>query len=41
MIRVVADDIKNEDLEKAYVGDGKMINSNFLDGLEVSKAKVK
>ena len=29
------------DLNEAYTGDGKMINSSFLDGLEVQKAKEK
>ncbi len=32
---------KNEVLSEAYTGDGKMINSRFLDGLEVPKAKIK
>ena len=41
IIRVVEDGIKSENLKEAYLGDGKMINSSFLDGLEVSKAKVK
>ena len=41
IIKVVEDGIKSENLKEAYLGDGKMINSSFLDGLEVSKAKVK
>ena len=41
IIRVVMDETKNGDLNEAYTGDGKMINSNFLDGLEVQKAKEK
>ena len=39
IIRVVTDETKNDDLNEAYTGDGKMINSSFLDGLEVKKAK--
>ena len=39
IIRVVTDKTKNADLNEAYTGDGKMINSSFLDGLEVQKAK--
>ncbi len=30
---------KNNDKDKAFTGDGKMINSEFLNGLEVQKAK--
>ncbi len=41
IIRVVTDETKNGDLNEAYTGDGKMINSSFLDGLEVQKAKEK
>ncbi len=41
IIRVVTDETKNGDLNEAYTGDGKMINSSFLDGLEVRKAKEK
>jgi len=41
IIRVVMDETKNGDLNEAYTGDGKMINSSFLDGLEVQKAKIK
>ena len=41
IIRVVKDETKNVDLNEAYTGDGKMINSSFLDGLEVQKAKEK
>jgi len=41
IIRVVADETKNGDINEAYIGDGKMINSSFLDGLEVQEAKEK
>ena len=41
IIRVVSDETKNNNLSEAYTGGGKMINSSFLDGLEVSKAKIK
>ncbi len=41
VIRVVSDKTKNKNLQEAYTGDGKMINSEFLDGLEVSKAKIR
>ena len=42
--RVVSDGAskeKNNNLLEAYVGDGKMINSEFLDGLNISEAKEK
>ncbi len=41
IIRVVSDETKKGDLNEAYTGDGKMINSSFLDGLKVAKAKDK
>ena len=40
--KVVSDDKKNDDpLIEAYVGNGKMINSEFLNGLSVEQAKAK
>tara|TARA_X000000950_G_scaffold50930_1_gene60024 strand:- start:544 stop:2919 length:2376 start_codon:yes stop_codon:yes gene_type:complete len=40
IIKVVSNN-NNNSLEEAYVGDGKIINSNFLDGLSIDKAKEK
>tara|TARA_B100001057_G_scaffold10225_1_gene9720 strand:+ start:905 stop:3415 length:2511 start_codon:yes stop_codon:yes gene_type:complete len=40
IIKVVSNN-NNNSLEEAYVGDGKIINSNFLDGLNIEKAKEK
>ena len=37
----VVDDNKLEMLEEAYTGNGKLINSNFLNNLDVSTAKKK
>ena len=31
----------SKNLKEAYIGDGKMINSYFLDGLSVENAKIK
>ncbi len=40
IIKVVADqDDENKDLSEAYTGQGKLINSNFLNGLSVENAK--
>ena len=39
--QVVSDGVENANLEKAYIGGGKMINSSFLDNLDTSKAKQK
>ena len=42
IIRVVSDKINDKkDLLEAYTGTGKMINSSFLDGLDISQAKQK
>ena len=41
IIRVVEDEKKSGHFSEAYTGDGKMINSSFLDGLEVQNAKEK
>ena len=38
-IKQVVSKDKNEDLFEAYTGMGKMINSEFLDGLEIEAAK--
>ena len=38
IIKVVANG-NNDSLKEAYVGDGKIINSEFLNGLSISKAK--
>ena len=38
IIKVVANG-NNEPLKEAYVGDGNIINSDFLNGLNISKAK--
>ena len=38
-IKQVVSKDKNEDLLEAYTGMGKMINSDFLDGLEIEAAK--
>ena len=38
-IKQVVSKNKNEDLLEAYTGMGKMINSDFLDGLEIEAAK--
>ena len=34
-------DNKNENLKEAYIGSGKLINSEFLNGLNVEEAKEK
>ena len=39
IIRVVSD--KNNELTEAYTGDGKIINSDFLNGLSIKDAKEK
>ncbi len=42
ILRVVSDKDKSEDgnkMKEAYTGVGKIINSNFLDNLEISEAK--
>ena len=40
IIKVVSDG-KENDLKEAYTGDGKIINSSFLNGLDTVKAKEK
>ena len=40
IIEVISDG-KNEELKEAYTGDGKLINSDFLNGLDVKSAKEK
>jgi len=39
IIKVVDDGNSNDELKKAYTGDGNLINSDFLNGLNISKAK--
>ncbi len=39
IIKVVSDENENSNLKEAYTGSGKMINSDFLNGLEVNIAK--
>ena len=41
IIKVVDDGDFNKELQEAYVGDGNLINSKFLNGFEVYKAKEK
>jgi len=41
IIKVVDDGDFNKELQEAYVGDGNLINSKFLNGLDVYKAKEK
>ena len=41
IIKVVSDGSTSEILNEAYTGSGKLINSDFLNGLEVDKAKIK
>ena len=40
VIKVVSDNI-DRDLDEAYLGTGKIINSDFLNGLSVEEAKIK
>ena len=40
-ITKVVDDGNNKDLSAAYTGDGNIINSNFLNGLDIKNAKEK
>ncbi len=39
IIRVVSDGSKNQDLKEAFTEEGKIINSDFLNGLDISQAK--
>ena len=41
IIRVVSDESRDKELNEAYTGNGKIINSEFLNGLEIIKAKEK
>ena len=41
IIRVVSDESHDKELNEAYTGNGKIINSQFLNGLEIIKAKEK
>ena len=42
IIPVVSDGSKNKDIEltEAYVSNGKLINSSFLNGLDINAAKI-
>ena len=40
IIKVVSDN-KDEKLSEAYTGQGNLINSDFLNGLDIEKAKIK
>ena len=39
IIQVVSDGSKNNDLKEAYTGNGKIINSSFLNNLDIASAK--
>ena len=41
IIRVVSNKEKNHELQEAYTGPGKIINSDFLNNLDIDKAKEK
>ena len=41
IIRVVSDESRDKELNEAFTGNGKIINSQFLNGLEIIKAKEK
>jgi leucyl-tRNA synthetase len=41
IIKVVSDELNKKSLKEAYTGDGKIINSNFLNGLDIAQAKDK
>ncbi len=41
IIQVVSSDVKNTELQQAYTGNGQIINSDFLNGLQVEEAKEK
>ena len=41
ILKVVSNGSENSNLKEAYVGGGKIINSDFLNGLDVIKAKEK
>ena len=39
--RVVSDELNNKELNEAYTGKGQLVNSEFLDGLDIDQAKNK
>ncbi len=39
IIKVVSDGSSNNDLKEAYTGKGKLVNSQFLDNLDIAEAK--
>ena len=39
IIKVVSDGTSKNDLKEAYTGNGKLINSQFLDNLDITEAK--
>ena len=41
IIRVVSDEKNNNELKKAYTGEGRIINSEFLNNLDIRDAKIK
>tara|TARA_B100000963_G_scaffold355475_1_gene373801 strand:+ start:277 stop:2787 length:2511 start_codon:yes stop_codon:yes gene_type:complete len=41
ILKVVSDGSENKNLKEAYTGEGKIINSDFLNDLDVSSAKQK
>ena len=41
ILKVVSDGSKDTNLNEAFIGDGKIINSEFLNGLDISSAKEK
>ncbi len=41
IIQVVSDGEKNTNLKEAFIGDGKIINSEFLNGLTINEGKEK
>ena len=38
-MKVVDDGLGKKELDKAFTGKGKIVNSEFLNGLEISEAK--
>ena len=41
ILKVVSDGSENKNLKEAYTGEGKIINSDFLNDLDISSAKQK
>ncbi len=41
IIKVVNDGNEEKELSEAYTGDGDIVNSDFLNGLDIEKAKIK